>query len=425
MFLAQLKSYEMKVDNIFIILLASRMVSVFLITTMFAPFQKSIGISLHQMAILEGLFQLIWFAMEVPTGIIADKKGRSWSIKIGTALFGIGIFSYAFAFNFLSALFAEMFIATGMAFISGADDAWLADALDRQDRLNDFGEIKSKAVKWMGVTALISGSLGALIADFVGYRYVWLLGSVALAFSYFIAHWQINGQGEVIVNQNKKVTKRHKMLGTMQAGYYAWRASWPLKWTTLALCFFTLSFAFNHFWPVYLREISGDQKYLSGIWILIYSMTMIGPWVLSRCYKRANQDKQKGESKSLTISKRGIVLALLMSGSGLALAGYASHLSPVLLFCCVHELGRGLIGPSADPYIQRFIKSEYRATYKSMQTMTTSLTSFCLYLLMSYILRGKPANADSVGYLWMLMGGTLIALTLLIFLIRPREPRRH
>jgi len=422
MILAQPKNYEMKVENIFITLLSSRMVSVFLITTMFAPFQKSIGISLHQMAILEGLFQFIWFAMEVPTGIIADKKGRAWSIKVGTAVFGLGIFSYVFAYNFYSALFAEMFVATGMAFISGADDAWLADALDRQGRLSDFGEIKSKAIKWMSVTALVSGSLGALIADLAGYRCVWLLGSVSLTFSFFIAYWQINGQGEVIRDENSQLeNKKAKLWSTTQDSYNAWRASWPLKWTTLALCCFTLSFAFNHYWPVYLREISGDQKYLSVIWILIYSMTMVGPWILSRCYNKSKQDKQKSENKQRTISKLGIIIALFLSGSGLALAGYATRLSPVLLFCCVHELGRGLIGPSADPYIQNFIQSKYRATYKSMQTMATSLTSFCLYLLMSYILRGRPATADSVGYLWILMGGSLAVLSTFIYLIRPRK----
>lgn len=420
MFFAQVKNYKMKVENIFIIILASRMVSVFLITTMFAPFQKSIGISLHQMAILEGLFQFIWFSMEVPTGIIADKKGRAWSIKVGTAIFGLGIFSYAFAFNFYSALFAEMLVATGMAFISGADDAWLADALDRQGRLYDFGEIKSKAIKWMGATALVSGASGALIADFAGYRYVWLFGSVSLSFSFFIAYWQINDQGEVIKN-TQEANKKPKLWSTMQDSYNAWRDSWPLKWTTLALCIFTLSFAFNHYWPVYLREISGDQKYLSAIWILIYSMTMIGPWIMSHLYRAANKNKIDSSLKPQSISRYGILLALLFSGSGLALAGYTKLLSPVLFFCCVHELGRGLIGPSADPYIQRFIKSDYRSTYKSMQTMATSLTSFCLYLLMSYILQDKPANADSVGYLWMLMGSALAVLTSLLYLIRPRK----
>ncbi|HKR22536.1 MAG TPA: hypothetical protein VJS17_08075, partial [Pyrinomonadaceae bacterium] len=71
---------------------------------------------------------------EIPTGVVADLRGRRASYLLGLLTLVISTLLYLYMW-YVSAPFwawalASMFLGLGFTFLSGAFEAWLADALD-------------------------------------------------------------------------------------------------------------------------------------------------------------------------------------------------------------------------------------------------------------------------------------------------------
>lgn len=110
---------------------------------------------------------LFWvFALEIPTGIVADKFGRRISVALGCLLFGADLLIYGLGASYPLLFLAEFLGAVGMTLMSGAEEALLYDtlvALGEQDRAAHYFSRCGAA-----------GTLGMLIAfplgSFIGGR---------------------------------------------------------------------------------------------------------------------------------------------------------------------------------------------------------------------------------------------------------------
>ncbi len=106
-----------------------------------------------------GLFQLIyyWVVMvtEVPSGVIADRLGRKFSLVLGALVNGIGCWVFAVAHDFQTFFIGEIFFALGTALISGADSAMLYDSLAAEKRETEYARAEGAGqMIWLGFTAI-------------------------------------------------------------------------------------------------------------------------------------------------------------------------------------------------------------------------------------------------------------------------------
>jgi MFS family permease len=73
---------------------------------------------------------------EVPTGVIADTRGRRTSFLLGTATLFITTLAYLWLWKIKGPFFAwaivSMLLGLGFTFFSGATEAWLVDGLRRR-----------------------------------------------------------------------------------------------------------------------------------------------------------------------------------------------------------------------------------------------------------------------------------------------------
>ena len=74
-------------------------------------------------------------------GTISDKIGRKKITGYGFIVWGTGILLYAFAVNFWTFLPAMVFMALGLALISGAPSAWLVDQMIRHGIYEERNQI--------------------------------------------------------------------------------------------------------------------------------------------------------------------------------------------------------------------------------------------------------------------------------------------
>lgn len=122
------------------------------------------GFSVSQTTILLGLQEFLLIFLEVPTGVIADKISRKFSVALGTAIISIPFAILPFVNSYKIVVILFFVKALGKALVSGADSALLYDTLVDLRRTDEYKKIKTQsAALTMGVTALcifLGGLLG-------------------------------------------------------------------------------------------------------------------------------------------------------------------------------------------------------------------------------------------------------------------------
>lgn len=110
------------------------------------PFLTDWGnLSLFQVQLLQSWFAVWVFILDVPSGIIADKLGRKYTIALGCMVFAFGLILYGSFPSFPNFLLSEFILAVGLALVSGADEALLYEFLKEQGFENN-----SKKIFWSG-----------------------------------------------------------------------------------------------------------------------------------------------------------------------------------------------------------------------------------------------------------------------------------
>ncbi|MBK6563235.1 MFS transporter [Candidatus Amarobacter glycogenicus] len=87
------------------------------------------GFSLTQVTAAEGLYLIGVLILEVPTGAVADRYGRSKSMALGAAVLGGAVLIFAFTQSFAVLLASFLLWSVASALMSGADMALLFDTL--------------------------------------------------------------------------------------------------------------------------------------------------------------------------------------------------------------------------------------------------------------------------------------------------------
>lgn len=140
-------------------------------------------LTLAQVGLMEGLFWIVKLAMEVPSGVFADRYGRRAAMIIAAVLEGSGLMVFAYATDFTLLTVSYLIWGSGFAFRSGASEAYLYDALQAEGREQEFTD--RIGVFWaLDLTgATIGGIAGALLAATVSLQ----AAVLATAGSYLVA----------------------------------------------------------------------------------------------------------------------------------------------------------------------------------------------------------------------------------------------
>lgn len=145
------------------------------------------GIGKFEVFMLQTWF-MIWTAvLEVPTGAVADRYGRKFSICLGLLIGAVGFVVYVSAPSIYIFLVGEFVLALSLALISGANLALLSDSLASNgvtdSRTQIFG--KMRAFSLLGL--LVSTPLGSLIAAKYGLPIPFYVTAVGFALALLVA----------------------------------------------------------------------------------------------------------------------------------------------------------------------------------------------------------------------------------------------
>jgi hypothetical protein len=334
------------------------------------------------------VFSLASVAAEIPSGYVGDLVGRRGSLAIGAGLRVVSIGAYPFAVHSAPAILAlHVLWATGRAFRSGTQDAWLYEVLQARFDESEFARIDGR-----GSTALLLTSAVTAVAGGVLY-------TVAPAYP-FLANAALAAAGLPILYTFPAVATEARsddVLGVREAaGVLRLQAGRPaVRWLVAYAAVFTALFGVTR---------SLEQPALEAI-----GVPVAGLGVLYAAFKlvSAGAAATAGWFQAHLGARR--VFALLVPAYLLAygaLAVVPALVIPVLFF---NRSRRLVTRPLRNQYLNDRLANVGRATVLSGAAMALSTASALAKFVVSAVAAGvgPVAVLPPVGVALALLAGLL------------------
>lgn len=318
------------------------------------------GMSLTQLGLLETIFHITSFTMEVPTGAVADIFGRRTSRIVGRIMSLISVIILLLANSFL--WFAISFIFTALSYNleSGAGDALIYDSLKEIGEEETYMKVSGRKELFFQVAGVVSFFLGGYLAT-KSYDMAFLLtiviAIITIAQSFTFKEPNVgrvkivHGDENIFINQLK--TSLKIILSKPKIGFL-------IIFTQILMAFCTCIF-------YYLQNYLKGDGYSEAIIGVIYAVCSLASALVST---QVHAIEKK-------IKERGILLLtpLLTVGCiwGIALSKY--H----YVFFVLLMITEGIIYVSISDYINKMIPSENRATILSFASMVFSFFMITLF----------------------------------------------
>ena len=333
--------------------------------------QAEHGLSFARIGLIEAVFGIAILVAEVPTGALADRFGRRFTLCLGAIGFGIATTLFTLLdFPYLIVGYAGMAVAH--TFFSGADEALLYDSLRQLRRSDEYeqhqGRSQALATVAMLAATLLSGPLAALL----GFQAVMLFSAGGMAAAALIALWFREpphreaelGEGPPTDDAPQRGVP---VLYEIRRGMRITFRVRPILWTILlgGILHATLDIP-DFFTQPFIRSHGVDPTdaidrglIYSGLLLPGFAGIMIGSLLAGPLAERF------GEGRALPIIfLTGLLcyLPLLILDHLVLLAAFA------IASACV-----AAVRPIASGYINRRIPSDQRATVLSMLTLLTGI----------------------------------------------------
>src|SRR5436190_12480557 len=127
------------------------------------------GLSIFEVFVANAAFTAAMALFEVPTGVVADTRGRRISFLLSEATLAVGTLAYvgvaAIHGGLLLFCLAGVILGLGYTFYSGAVEAWLVDALHATGYSRELDGVFARASTVSSVAMIVGTILGGLLGQ--------------------------------------------------------------------------------------------------------------------------------------------------------------------------------------------------------------------------------------------------------------------
>lgn len=325
-------------------------------------------VSLGQTIQLGAIYYFSVCVFEVPSGYLSDKVGRKLTLVLSSLSFIVSYTLFILASDFGVLALGQIFLALGIAMMSGTDTAFLYDTLVSLNREKEYAEREAQAQKFGFIAATVTALLGGL------------LGLVNLQWAYWLS---MLGAGLMLwIASNFKEPDLCNASGSESMWSTIGNCFRSMKSKVLAWLFgvMILMYGIEHvtyeFYQPYIRLLDlawfeGDEASL--ISALVISASMFGGMV-GAIYSVRLLDKLG--IKSLLFVALGFQL-IILSGLSVVLSGAA------LSLVVFRNFPMAMISAPVNSVIAPRIGSHMRATYLSIQSLASRLALSGLLLALA------------------------------------------
>jgi MFS family permease len=323
------------------------------------------GLSNTEAFAANAFFTLGQVIFEVPTGVVADTRGRRFSFMLGAATLLVSTLLYLVMWNLHAPLWgwaiASILLGLGFTFFSGATEAWLVDALASTGFTGTLESVFGRAQVVSGGAMLVGSVAGGVIAQVTNLGVPYIVRAGMLGVTLVVAWWLMHDLGFTPERgANPIAAVRTVISGAVDGGL----RNRPVRWLMLAAPF-TVGvgfYAFYAFQP-YLLELYGDPTAygIAGLAAAIVA----GAQILGGLTVAYVRRLFKRRTDALILG--GLLTVVLMALIGLT-TSFVIALVLMTIWCLVFAM----TSPLRQAFINGLIPSQQRATVLSFDALIGS-----------------------------------------------------
>jgi MFS family permease len=305
---------------------------------------------------------------EVPTGVVADTRGRRLSYLLGTLTLAISTLLYLLMWKVSAPFWAwaltSGFLGLGFTFFSGAVEAWLVDALTFSGHFREGGTLESVLAKGEIVEgiAMLSGSVaGGVIAQATNLGVPYVLRAGALAVTFVVAFALMRDTGFTPSRSKRPIEELKAVLrSSLRHGL----GNPPVRWIMLAAPFTggVTIYAFYAMQPYLLELYENERAYaVAGLAAAIVAGAQIVGGLLvpyvGRLFRRRTSV---------------LLVGTALSAGVLAVIGLVPRFGAAIALLVLWGLLFAALTPVRQAFLNGLIASKERATVLSFDSLLGS-----------------------------------------------------
>ncbi len=361
------------------------------------------GLDIFSVFIANAVFTGSMALFEIPTGVLADTRGRRASFLLSVIVVLLGTLGYvgiaAYGGGLIGFSLMSVVLGLGYTFYSGAVEAWLVDALKATGYSGQLDHVFATGSMVSG-GAMLMGSIGGGLLGTINLSLPFVARAGLLTVVFIVAFFTMHDLGF-----SPQAMKLGKLPGEMkriaqESITYGWqRQSVRLLIIISFIQSLFMAWGFYAWQPYFLEMLGQDLPWVAGVIAALISVaTIIGnsivEWATRYCGKRT----------TLLMWAAGIQTVAIIG------VGFAPSFWVAVALYLVVMGTMGVWGPVRQAYIHQVIPSEQRASVISFDSLVASGGS-----MMGQLGLGRVAQTQDIatGYV---IGGATSILTLPVIL---------
>ena len=366
------------------------------------------GLSNTEAFTANAFFALGQVIFEVPTGVVADTRGRRFSFLLGAATLLLSTLLYLGMWQvhapFWGWALASALLGLGFTFFSGATEAWLVDALHATSYSGSLEAVFGRA-QTVGGIAMLGGSVaGGVIAQATNLGVPYVVRAAMLGVTLVVAWWFMRDLGFTPQRGASPVTAVRTVLrGSIDAGF----RNPPVRWLMLAGPFGAgVGFYVFYAMQPYLLQLYGDET-AYGVAGLAAAMVAGAQIVGGLVAPRARRLFKRRTDALILGTALDVVLLVVISLT----TSFAIALVLLAIWCLTFAVQ----SPMRQAFVNGLIPSAQRATVLSFDNLMGSAGGVVAQPLLG---RVADVNGYAASYL---VSSAIQALSLPFVILARRE----
>lgn len=335
-----------------------------------------LNISLIQFTMLQSIFSMSQFIMEVPSGLLSDYVGNKVINVIGillSALAQLIVLTLLFKTNlsYITLILAYVIEGIARAFISGSDEALFYKNFRENNLDNEYDKIIGKGRLVSAIAVGMATFLGGVMYSidpkipYVGQAIFSILAAVVI-----LSVKEINDHKKTFLEEDKCIGfgKYNKMI----SDFLAVCKNFEVAFMVLFICFiFAIINTIFGIMPKYVDQL-GFSSSESGILFMLLSFTGGIVAVKSHCLSKLSFEK-------LTI------IPCVMMIIGLIFSVSSNNKLLIFIGLTLFYTIIDVLEPMAMKAFNSYVGDNIRATFLSMVAFITTANTMVLYPMSGYI----------------------------------------
>jgi MFS family permease len=323
------------------------------------------GLSNAEAFAANAFFTVGQVVFEVPTGVVADTRGRRFSYLLGAATLLLSTLLYLVMWQVHASLWgwavASILLGLGFTFFSGATEAWLVDALKATGFTGHLEHVFGRAQTVSGAAMLVGTVSGGVVAQATNLGVPYLIRAAMLGVTLVVAFRFMHDLGFVPQRDVTPVAAvRNVVRGAVDGGL----RNPPVRWLMLAAPF-TFGAGIYVFYASqpYLLELYGDPSAygIAGLAAAIVAgVQIVGGLTVSRVRRLFRRRTS------------ALILGGVLNVALLLLLGLTGSFLVALLLLAAWAFVFAIGAPLRQAFVNGLIPSEQRATVLSFDNLMGS-----------------------------------------------------